>query len=69
MVLSPADGQVKFVGASEPGVAPPGEWKQISIFLSPMDVHVNRIPASGTVTRVNYTPENSSPHIGTRPRP
>jgi phosphatidylserine decarboxylase len=55
-VLSPADGQVKFVGDAEPGVAPPGEWKQISIFLSPMDVHVNRIPASGTVTRVSYTP-------------
>jgi phosphatidylserine decarboxylase len=56
VVLSPADGQIKFVGTAEPGVAPPGEWKQISIFLSPMDVHVNRIPASGTVTRVSYTP-------------
>jgi len=56
VVLSPADGQVKFVGTAEPGVAPPGEWQQISIFLSPMDVHVNRIPASGTVTRVSYTP-------------
>jgi phosphatidylserine decarboxylase len=55
-VLSPADGRVKFVGDAEPAVAPPGEWKQISIFLSPMDVHVNRIPASGTVTRVSYTP-------------
>ena len=55
-VLSPADGRVKFVGDAEPGVAPPGEWKQVSIFLSPMDVHVNRIPASGTVTRVSYTP-------------
>jgi phosphatidylserine decarboxylase len=56
IVLSPADGRVKFVGDAEPGVAPAGEWKQISIFLSPMDVHVNRIPASGTVTRVSYTP-------------
>lgn len=55
-VLSPADGRVKYVGVAEPGVAPPGEWKQISIFLSPMDVHVNRIPASGTVTKVSYTP-------------
>ena len=55
-VLSPADGRVKFVGPAEPGVAPPGEWLQISIFLSPMDVHVNRIPASGTVTKVSYTP-------------
>ena len=56
VVLSPADGRVKFVGDAEPGVAPPGEWKQISIFLSPMDVHVNRIPAAGTVTKVSYTP-------------
>ena len=56
VVLSPADGVVKFAGDAEPGVAPPGEWKQISIFLSPMDVHVNRIPAAGTVTKVSYTP-------------
>jgi phosphatidylserine decarboxylase len=56
VVLSPADGRVTFVGPAEPGVAPPGDWKQVSIFLSPMDVHVNRIPASGTVTRVSYTP-------------
>jgi phosphatidylserine decarboxylase len=56
VVLSPADGVVKFAGDGEPGVAPPGEWKQISIFLSPMDVHVNRIPAAGTVTKVSYTP-------------
>ena len=56
VVLSPADGVVKFAGDAEPGVAPEGEWKQISIFLSPMDVHVNRIPASGTVTKVSYTP-------------
>jgi len=56
LVLSPADGRVKVAGAAVPGAAPPGEWQQISIFLSPMDVHVNRIPASGRVTRVAYTP-------------
>ena len=56
VVLSPADGVVKVAGAAEPSAAPPGEWKQVSIFLSPMDVHVNRIPATGTVTRVSYTP-------------
>ena len=55
-VLSPADGVVKFVGPAEPGVPPAGEWLQVSIFLSPMDVHVNRIPAAGTVTKVSYTP-------------
>jgi phosphatidylserine decarboxylase len=38
-----------------PDAAPPGSWGQISIFLSPMDVHVNRVPASGTVTRVTLT--------------
>ena len=34
----------------------PGAWQQISIFLSPMDVHVNRMPVSGQVTRVTYSP-------------
>ena len=31
---------------------PPGNWQQVSVFLSPMDVHVNRIPVSGRVIRV-----------------
>lgn len=54
LVVSPADGRVMIVGdASGPG-APPGEWRQISIFLSPMDVHVNRAPVDGRVTRVEY---------------
>jgi len=53
-VLSPADGRVLVAGAAEPAVAPPGAWQQISIFLSPMDVHVNRVPVSGRITRVTY---------------
>ena len=55
-VVSPADGKVMVAGESEPGVAPAGTWQQISIFLSPLDVHVNRIPAAGRVTRVEYKP-------------
>jgi phosphatidylserine decarboxylase len=55
-VLSPADGRVLVAGPAVAGAAPPGEWQQISIFLSPMDVHVNRVPISGTVTRVSYSP-------------
>jgi phosphatidylserine decarboxylase len=55
VVLSPADGRVMFAGPAMPSAAPPGSWQQISIFLSPLDVHVNRIPASGRVTKVSYT--------------
>jgi phosphatidylserine decarboxylase len=51
-VIAPADGRVLVAGDMIPDGAPPGTWKQISIFLSPMDVHVNRVPASGRVTRV-----------------
>jgi phosphatidylserine decarboxylase len=54
LVLSPADGRVLVAGPGDPAAAPPGEWQQISIFLSPVDVHVNRSPVSGRVTRVEY---------------
>ena len=40
--------------------APEGEWQVVSMFLSPMDVHVNRTPVSGAVTRVEYHPGSSS---------
>jgi phosphatidylserine decarboxylase len=53
-VLSPADGRVLVAGAAVTAAAPPGDWQQISIFLSPLDVHVNRVPVSGTITRVDY---------------
>jgi phosphatidylserine decarboxylase len=56
VVLSPADGRVLVAGPAVPDAAPPGEWNQVSIFLSPVDVHVNRIPVSGRVTRVSYVP-------------
>jgi len=55
LVVSPADGRVMIVGAPGAG-APPGHWQQISIFLSPMDVHVNRAPLEAAVTRVDYHP-------------
>lgn len=55
-VLSPADGRVVVAGAPQPGAAPPGSWQQVSIFLSPLDVHVNRVPLAGRITRVEYQP-------------
>jgi phosphatidylserine decarboxylase len=55
-VISPADGRVVVAGDALADAAPPGTWRQISIFLSPMDVHVNRAPISGRVTKVEYRP-------------
>jgi phosphatidylserine decarboxylase len=55
-VLAPADGRVIVAGPALAEVAPPGDWLQVSIFLSPFDVHVNRVPVSGRVLRVSHTP-------------
>jgi phosphatidylserine decarboxylase len=56
LVISPADARVMVAGAETWPGAPAGEWKVISMFLSPMDVHINRIPVAGTVKRVEYHP-------------
>jgi phosphatidylserine decarboxylase len=52
-VLSPADGTVTSVDeAVDPFV---GAAVHVSIFLSPLDVHVNRAPISGLVVDTAYT--------------
>jgi phosphatidylserine decarboxylase len=56
LVVAPADGRVMIAGPSDGRWAPPGDWKQVTIFLSPMDVHVNRTPVSGRITRIDYRP-------------
>lgn len=56
LVVSPADARVMAVGPFPGKGAPPGEWQWISMFLSPVDVHVNRTPVAGGVTRVEYHP-------------
>ena len=55
-VLSPADGKVMHAGPGQEGVAPEGEWQQVSIFLSAFDVHINRAPYGGRVTEVVERP-------------
>jgi phosphatidylserine decarboxylase len=55
-VISPADGRVMVAGMPTGAACPAGNWQQISIFLSPMDVHVNRMPIGGRVTKVEYHP-------------
>jgi phosphatidylserine decarboxylase len=55
-VLSPADGVVMVAGEPQPGVAPDGDWQQVSVFLSVVDVHVNRAPYRGRITEYSYRP-------------
>ena len=52
-IVSPADGRVVVVTEEENG-GRPGE--RVSIFLAIWNVHVNRAPASGTITNLQYTP-------------
>src|SRR5574341_828439 len=54
LVLSPADGRViKIVTAPEGNPLGPGS-RQVSIFLSIFDVHINRAPIGGRIARVEY---------------
>ncbi len=52
VVVAPADGRVLVAGPSQDEAGPAGTWQQISIFLSPLDVHVNRVPLGGRVVRI-----------------
>ena len=59
LVTSPADGivclimQTPIPAALEAGTTP--VWR-ISVFMSVLDIHVNRMPAAGTVTKTHYIP-------------
>jgi phosphatidylserine decarboxylase len=56
-VVAPADGRVVSVAPAVPpaelGLGTGPRWR-VSIFLSVLNVHVNRVPADGTVTRIAY---------------
>jgi len=67
LVISPADGRVTDIAEGVPlpkelradpldGNDEDGDFTRISIFLSVFDVHVNRIPASGTIKKLVYRP-------------
>jgi len=66
LVVSPADGRIIYAGPSESPSAPPGAWTQVAIFLSPIDVHVNRSPVAGCVTRIEYRPGRFLPAYDAR---
>jgi phosphatidylserine decarboxylase len=55
-VVSPADGRVVDVSPVEENRFLHAPTTKISIFMSPLDVHVNRSPIDGRIIRIEYTP-------------
>jgi len=62
LIISPADGRVVVVAPVEPNKA--DSPTQISIFLSPLDVHINRSPIAGEIVEAVYKP--GAFHIASR---
>src|SRR5690606_4512728 len=56
IVLCPADGKVVIVEEAEEPEYFKGKRLQVSIFMSPINVHVNRNPVAGTVLLSAYHP-------------
>lgn len=63
VLVSPADGLVSLIANVEvprqlagEGGLPPGPCTRVSVFMSVFDVHVNRSPITGTISRVVYVP-------------
>jgi phosphatidylserine decarboxylase len=55
-ILSAADGKVTDVSECPLPGDPSGEpFRRVSVFMSPLDVHVNRVPATGEVVAVTHT--------------
>ena len=55
-VVSPADGKIITAGPVEKNRFMDGRCLRISIFMSVFNVHVNRIPCEGEITRISYYP-------------
>ena len=55
-ILSPADGTVVQIKDIADGEIWPGLTKQVSIFMSVFDVHVNRAPITGKIVHYRYNP-------------
>lgn len=54
IVVSAADGRIVYAGESPPGRYATEAGKRVSVFMSGIDVHVNRAPVSGRVTAIRY---------------
>jgi phosphatidylserine decarboxylase len=56
LILSPADGKIVLIGPSPEEEKAKGRNQMVSIFLSLFDVHVNRSPMKGKITKHKYVP-------------
>jgi phosphatidylserine decarboxylase len=56
VVISGADGKVTDISQVEMPGSAGVRCHRVSVFMSPLNVHVNRAPVSGEVTRVEHTP-------------
>ncbi|MBA4251370.1 MAG: phosphatidylserine decarboxylase family protein [Chlorobiaceae bacterium] len=54
VIVSPADGRILFVKDVDANKFLNEKGKQISVFMSPLNVHVNRIPIDGKVDFLEY---------------
>jgi phosphatidylserine decarboxylase len=55
-LLAPADGRVVDIVQEHEPIYLEGPTQRVSIFLSPLDVHVNRVPARGVIEHAKYRP-------------
>jgi phosphatidylserine decarboxylase len=56
LIVSPADGKVVSITHAQDPIVMPDADARISIFLSPLDVHINRMPVSGVIADIQYQP-------------
>ncbi len=61
VVIAPADGKVLSVGPAPAALAERGMPTQISIFMSPANVHVNRAPVDGRVLEARHVAGSKLP--------
>lgn len=55
VVISGADGKVTDISEAEIPGAPGVRFRRVAVFMSPLNVHVNRAPVGGEVLRVEHT--------------
>ncbi|MEG3639734.1 phosphatidylserine decarboxylase family protein [Magnetococcus sp. PR-3] len=55
-VIAPADGKIVAIREMEKGPLTDEPVRMVSIFMNVFNVHVNRAPIAGTVTKISYHP-------------